>query len=772
VGGDLTAGGTLDVTGAATLSSTLSVAGVATMKDDIVMEETAASLTHTASSGTPGLTIKSTFGFVDVESVRFTDAKIGVNGDPDLLSLASGALTVTGTLDTTADIRVATNKFTVDASGNTAVEGTLGVTGVTTLSNTVTIAQDATLQANLKLESETAAITHTATTGGLTIKSTSRYVDVESVRFTDAKIGIAADEDLVNLANGAVTISGTLDATGTFKVATNMFSVDSGSGNTAVAGTLEVDGATTLSDTLDVSGVTTVSNTLTVTQAATMQGTLGVSGAATLSSSLAVAEDFNVNGDKFSVAYGTGNTIAAGTMSVGSDFTVAGTKFKVDATSGDAIVAGKLTVNGVIDTTSDFSVGTTEFTVAAATGNTEIAGTLSVDDAVALGDDITMSKPLAALTHSGVTGLAITSTGYVEVESVRFTGSKMGISSDDDIITLSSGAVAVAGFLTVSNDLKLSEDAAKITHTAPSSTSNAGLAISSANAYVDVESVRFTDAQIGTTGDADLITLADGSVTIAGVLDTTADFSVATTAFTVASSSGNTAVGGTFTVTGATMLSSTVDVTSTFRVATNKFTVDTSGNTLAAGTLSVSGATTMDSTLNVGSDFKVATDKFSVTALNGNTAVGGTLGVTGAATLSGTLDVTQTFRVATSMFTVEHSSGNTVVAGTLGVDGAVALGDDITMSKPLAALTHSGATGLAITSSGYVEVASVRFTAGGKMGISTDDDIITLSSGAVAVAGTLTVSDDVKLSETSAALTHTAVKRRPRDYQRSRIRGC
>ena len=756
VGGDLTAGGTLDVTGAATLSSTLSVAGVATMKDDIVMEETAASLTHTASSGTPGLTIKSTFGFVDVESVRFTDAKIGVNGDPDLLSLASGALTVAGTFDTTADIRVATNKFTVDASGNTAVEGTLGVTGVTTLSNTVTIAQDATLQANLKLESETAAITHTATTGGLTIKSTSRYVDVESVRFTAAKIGIAADDDLVNLANGAVTISGTLDATGTFKVATNMFSVDSGSGNTAVAGTLEVDGATTLSDTLDVSGATTVSNTLTVTQAATMQGTLGVSGAATLSSSLAVAEDFNVNGDKFSVAYGTGNTIAAGTMSVGSDFTVAGTKFKVDATSGDAIVAGKLTVNGVIDTTSDFSVGTTEFTVAAATGNTEIAGTLSVDGAVALGDDITMSKPLAALTHSGVTGLAITSTGYVEVESVRFTGSKMGISSDDDIITLSSGAVAVAGFLTVSNDLKLSEDAAKITHTAPSSTSNAGLAISSANAYVDVESVRFTDAQIGTTGDADLITLADGSVTIAGVLDTTADFSVATTAFTVASSTGNTAVGGTFTVTGATTLSSTVDVTSTFRVATNKFTVDTSGNTLAAGTLSVSGATTMDSTLNVGSDFKVATDKFSVTALNGNTAVGGTLGVTGAATLSGTLDVTQTFRVATSMFTVEHSSGNTVVAGTLGVDGAVALGDDITMSKPLAALTHSGATGLAITSSGYVDVQSVRFTAGGKMGISTDDDIITLSSGAVAVAGTLTVSDDVKLSETYAALTHTA----------------
>ena len=167
-------------------------------------------------------------------------------------------------------------------SGNTAVGGTLGVTGLTTLSNAVTIAQDATLQANLKMSSETAALTHTATTGGLTIKSTSGYVDVESVRFTDAKIGIAADIDLVNLANGAVTISGTLDASGTFRVATNKFSVDSGSGNTAVAGTFGVTGATTLSDTLSVSGASTISNTLTVAQAATMQSTLGVSGAATL----------------------------------------------------------------------------------------------------------------------------------------------------------------------------------------------------------------------------------------------------------------------------------------------------------------------------------------------------------------------------------------------------------------------------------------------------------------------------------------------------------
>ena len=164
------------------------------------------------------------------------------------MSLADNAVTITGTLDTTANIRVATNKFTVDTSGNTAAAGTLGVSGATTLSGALTVFQDTTLQTDLIMSNAAAALTHTATTGGLTIKSTSGYVDVESVRFTDTKIGIAADIDLVNLASGAVTISGTLDASGTFRVATNKFS-DSGSGNTAVAGAFGVTGATTLSDT-------------------------------------------------------------------------------------------------------------------------------------------------------------------------------------------------------------------------------------------------------------------------------------------------------------------------------------------------------------------------------------------------------------------------------------------------------------------------------------------------------------------------------------------
>ena len=171
------------------------------MQNNVIMSAADASLTH---SGNTGLKIKSTLAHVDVEDVRFSGSQIGISGDEDLISLASGALTVAGTLSLDDDFKVATTKFTVDAqTGNTAVFGTLGVTGAATLSNTLTVTQGATLSSTLNvagvatmqddiLMSETAAsLTHTAASGstsGLTIKSTFGFVDVESVRFTGARL--------------------------------------------------------------------------------------------------------------------------------------------------------------------------------------------------------------------------------------------------------------------------------------------------------------------------------------------------------------------------------------------------------------------------------------------------------------------------------------------------------------------------------------------------------------------------------------------------------
>ena len=62
--------------------------------------------------------------------------------------------------------------------------------------------------------------------------------------------------------------------------------------------------------------------------------------------------------------------------------------------------------------------------------------------------------------------------------------------------------------------------------------------------------MRFTETKIGITGDIDIITLSSASVAVAGALGSTGDFNVATTAFTVAAGSGDTAVGGDLTAGG------------------------------------------------------------------------------------------------------------------------------------------------------------------------------------------------------------------------------
>ena len=87
------------------------------------------------------------------------------------------------------------------------------------------------------------------------------------------------------------------------------------------------------------------------------------------------------------------------------------------------------------------------------------------------------------------------------------------------------------------------------------------------------------------------------------------------------------------------------------------------------GTFDVTGATTLDSTLGVASDFSINTNKFTVAGSDGDTAIAGTLGVTGATTLNSTLGVVGDVSVNTNKFTVASSDGDTAIAGTLAVTG-------------------------------------------------------------------------------------------------------
>ena len=181
-----------------------------TVDSAVNLEAAAATITHTA-SGNGGLKITSISGFVDVESVRFTGADIGIDGTTDIMTLtvASSVATVafkhkltTGGLATLESATV-TNALT--ASAAVTVGTTLGVTGATTLTGTTLMKESVTL------DKAAATITHTDASGAgsLTISSTTgnvaisaktgSTVDVESIRFKDAQIGLSNDDDIVTL---------------------------------------------------------------------------------------------------------------------------------------------------------------------------------------------------------------------------------------------------------------------------------------------------------------------------------------------------------------------------------------------------------------------------------------------------------------------------------------------------------------------------------------------------------------------------------------------
>ena len=126
--------------------------------------------------------------------------------------------------------------------------------------------------------------------------------------------------------------------------------------------------------------------------------------------------------------------------------------------------------------------------------------------------DLTLSNTAAvAITHSGSTSLSISSNGYVAVESVQF--------AVDDRHGDELRAATVGGDLTLSNTA-----AVAITHSGSTS-----LSISSGG-YVAVESVQFADANIGISGDTDLMVLTSGTLTVDGkVASTTLETSGAAT---------------------------------------------------------------------------------------------------------------------------------------------------------------------------------------------------------------------------------------------------
>ena len=694
--------------------------------------------------------------------MRITDAKIGIAGDDNLITLTSGVATVDGKVSST----------TLETTGAATLDS---ATVTNALSAGATTVSSLTTSGDLLMTEDAAVLTHSAGSGtSLAISSTNgyvsiaggtgKYVDVESVRITDAKIGLSNDDNIITLSSdgttGNVAVAGTLSTTGAATLDSATVTNALGAGATSVT-TLSTSGAATLAS-------------------ATVTGSLTADNDVSLSKQAAAITHSHSSGTSLTISSTNGYVAVESTLFTGSLIGLAGNPDLITLSDSEVAVEGKVS-STTLETSGAATLNSLTVTNALGAGATTVttlttSGAATLDSATvtnALGagattvsslttsGELDLTADAAVLKHSGSVGgsLAISSTNgyvsiagatgkYVDVESVRITNKFIGLSDDAEIIelsnngvvsavtidgTLGAGATTVSS-LTTSGDLLMTEDAAVLTHSAGSGTS---LAISSTNgyvsiagSYVDVESVRITDAKIGIAGDDNLITLTSGVATVDGKVSST---TLETTgAATLDSATVTNALGAGATTVSSLTTSGDLLMTEDAAVLTHSA---GSGTSLAIsstnGYVSIAGSyVDVESVRFTGDAIGIDGDPDIITLTSGVATVAGkvhttTLETTGAATLDSA--------------TVTNALG----AGATTVSSLTTSGD-LLMTEDAAVLTHSAGSGtsLAISSTNgyvsiagsYVDVESVRIT-DAKIGIAGDDNLITLTSGVATVDG-------------------------------------
>jgi hypothetical protein len=298
------------------------------------------------------------------------DANLTVDGN----FISEGTTTSLGNLSVGAT--GTPNQFTVDATnGNTAVLGTLSVTGQTNLNGGLVI--------------DTNKFTVEDGTG-------STYIDgtLEINGAAEFNGGISGDEGTWSIADitgniyteGTLTVDGQTTLTNTLLITdkatptpTTLFSVSGTNGNTLVGGTLSVTDNATFSKNLTIAGSSTpATEYFTITNGAGTPTTT------------------------FQVDSATGNTTIAGTLDVTgitsvSDIEISGS-ITVDSGSftvnedGDVGAAGDLTVTGTINGL-DITGGASSFLDVAAGKTVDVNGNLTVN-----GNGVTLTTGANAIT--------------------------------------------------------------------------------------------------------------------------------------------------------------------------------------------------------------------------------------------------------------------------------------------------------------------------------------------------------------------------------------
>ena len=331
----------------------------------------------------------------------------------------------------------------------------------------------------------------------------------------------------------------------------------------------------------------------------------------------------------------------------------------------------------------------------------------------------------------------------------------------------------------------------KLFDTTNSTSASTGALIVGGGAGIGLDLYVGDDLVVGDTG------YFGGNLDVIGDFDLTSDFRINTNKFVVNATTGNTTVAGTLGVTAATTLSSTLAVTSNTTIggtlgvtgaASFNSTLAVTSNATVGGTLGVTGATTLSNTLGVSGVTSITNASQASTtgsysgdgalritgggSVGGNWVVGGDLKVYGDAIYDGDINYagTQTYtgkvRFNNTTDAVSATSNNVSVftAGGLAVTKKVYIGDDLDVGA--GKFTVDGPTGntaivgtLGVTGASSLSSLSLSSTAtfasslslGGNLAINTDKFTVASVTGNTSIAGTLGVTGATSLSGTLTA---------------------
>ena len=458
--GNTVISGELNVNSAVDLDTTLNVDGGATFQDNVTLNADNKMFKIQTNGSVDKFTVDSDNGNTVIAG------QLNVNSAVDLDNTLNvdNAATFQHNVTINADNKMfkiqnnsAQDKFTVDTdNGNTIIQGTVDIVGVTTLTDNFTVNGSQTTIGNAS--SDVLTVNADATfTDDLTVNAT---VDFDSTLNVDGQATFqdniilnadnkmfkiqnnsSVDKFTVDSDNGNTETQGTLTVQGQTNIidslvinasnenfliqngsGVNKFTVDTDNGNTNITGTITVGSTSQINSTLGVTGITSLTNASdqTITGSFGLDGGVRVTGGVGITKRLAVGSDARVYG----------NTTLSGTVDIDNN----------------TDVSGKFNISNTQDATSfaDNSVAFTNDGGARITKNTYIGGDLVVYD---------NTNTRAAFTVTNLTGDGefhndLTVGGNLIVNGATTTVNSTVTTLDDPVITLGGDTAPV------SNDAK------------------------------------------------------------------------------------------------------------------------------------------------------------------------------------------------------------------------------------------------------------------------------------------------------------------------------